>query len=70
MGVDDDALYRQPDLSDKVQAGSDRAWRPLTELEKEMVAVDAAESYRGTARYTEMEEEILDFSAEVEEVVS
>ena len=55
MGVDDDALYRQPELSDKVETGSDRAWRPLTSLEKEMVAVDAAESYRGTARYTEME---------------
>ncbi len=55
MGVDDDALYRQPDLSDKVEAGSDRAWRPLTALEKEMVAVDMSESYRGTARYTEME---------------
>ena len=55
MGVDDDALYRQPDLSDKVEPGSDRAWRPLTALEKEMVAVDMAESYRGTARYTEME---------------
>jgi len=55
MGVDDDALYRQPDLSDKVEAGSDRAWRPLTALEKEMVAVDQSESYRGTARYTEME---------------
>lgn len=55
MGVDDDALYRQPDLLDKVEAGSDRTWRPLTALEKEMVAVDRAESYRGTARYTEME---------------
>jgi succinyl-CoA synthetase beta subunit len=55
MGVDDDALYRQPELADKVEAGSDRAWRPLTPLEKEMIAVDAAESYRGTARYTEMD---------------
>lgn len=55
MGVDDEALYRQPELSDKVEAGSDRAWRPLTALEKEMIAVDAAEAYRGTARYTEME---------------
>jgi len=55
MGVDDDALYRQPELSDKVEMGSDRAWRPLTTLEKEMIAVDAAEPYRGTARYTEME---------------
>lgn len=55
MGVDDEALYRQPELSDKVEAGSDRSWRPLTALEKEMVAVDMSESYRGTARYTEME---------------
>ena len=55
MGADDDALYRQPKLSGKVEAGSDRAWRPLTQLEKEMVAVDRAEPYRGTARYTEMD---------------
>jgi succinyl-CoA synthetase beta subunit len=55
MGLDDDALYRQPELSDKVEVGSDRAWRPLTPLEKEMIAVDRAEPYRGTARFTEME---------------
>jgi succinyl-CoA synthetase beta subunit len=55
MGVDEEALYRQPELSDKVEAGSDRAWRPLTDLEKKMIAVDASESYRGTARYTEMD---------------
>ena len=55
MGVDDDALYRQPYLSDKVEAGSDRAWRPLTDLEKQMIEVDKTEAYRGTARYTEME---------------
>lgn len=55
MGVDDDALYRQSHLSDEVEAGSDRAWRPLTALEKEMVEVDKTEAYRGTARYTEME---------------
>jgi len=55
MGVDDDALYRQPYFSKKVEAGSDRAWRPLTDLEKEMIEVDKTEAYRGTARYTEME---------------
>lgn len=55
MGVDDDALYRQPDFADKVEVGSDRAWRPLTQREKNMVAVDRAEPYRGTARYTEMD---------------
>lgn len=55
MGVDDDALYRQPDLFNKVEVGSDRTWRPLTPLEKKMIAIDRAEAYRGTARYTEME---------------
>ena len=55
MGVDDDALYRQTYFSEKVEAGSDRAWRPLTVLEKEMIEVDKTEAYRGTARYTEME---------------
>ncbi|MCL5256577.1 MAG: acetate--CoA ligase family protein [Chloroflexi bacterium] len=55
MGVDDDALYRHQALSGRVQAGSDRAWRPLTKLEKEMIAVDEADPYRGTARYTEMD---------------
>lgn len=55
MGLDDDALFRQPDLSDKVEVGSDRAWRPLTNLEKKMISADRSESYRGTARYTEME---------------
>jgi succinyl-CoA synthetase beta subunit/citryl-CoA synthetase large subunit len=55
MGVDDDALYRQPQLSEKVEAGSDRAWRPLSDLEKRMIDVDKTEAYRGTARYTEME---------------
>lgn len=55
MGVDDDALYRQPLLQSRVESGSDRAWRPLTALEKRMIAVDQQEAYRGTARYTEME---------------
>jgi len=55
MGIDEDALYRQTDLGDTVEPGGDRAWRPLTAIEKEMMAVDASESYRGTARYTEMD---------------
>jgi succinyl-CoA synthetase beta subunit len=54
MGVDDAALYRQPELTGKVESGSERSWRPLTALEKEMVKVNDAD-YRGTARYTEME---------------
>lgn len=54
MGVDDSAVYRQPRLAGMVQLGSERAWRPLTELEKKMVEVNESDPYRGTARYTEM----------------
>jgi succinyl-CoA synthetase beta subunit len=54
MGVDDTALYRQPELEGIVEVGSERSWRPLTQLEKDMIAVNDAD-YRGTARYTEME---------------
>ncbi|MBO8167886.1 MAG: succinate--CoA ligase subunit beta [Thermoanaerobacteraceae bacterium] len=55
MSVDDSALFRHPQLLAKVQMGTERAWRPLTELEKEAVAVNEADPYRGTARYTEMD---------------
>ncbi|MEH7439956.1 ATP-grasp domain-containing protein [Neobacillus drentensis] len=54
MGIDDSALYRQQELTGKVESGSERSWRPLTLLEKEMVKVNDSD-YRGTARYTEME---------------
>ncbi|MDM5225854.1 ATP citrate lyase citrate-binding domain-containing protein [Cytobacillus sp. NJ13] len=54
MGVDDSALYRHPELEGKVESGSERSWRPLTQLEKDMVKVNDAD-YRGTARYTEMD---------------
>lgn len=55
IAVDDNALYRHPELAEKVEPGSDRAWRPLTERETQAVAVDRADPYRGTARYTEMD---------------
>lgn len=55
MGVDDDALYRHPELQGLVEPGSDRSWRPITDLEKQIVEVDQADPYRGTARYTEMD---------------
>jgi succinyl-CoA synthetase beta subunit/citryl-CoA synthetase large subunit len=55
MAVDDCAMYRHPELSSYVQLGSDRAWRPMTDLEKQVVQVNEADPYRGTARYTEMD---------------
>ena len=54
LAVDDSAVYRQPELAGMIQLGSERAWRPLTDLEKKMVEVNEADPYRGTARYTEM----------------
>ncbi|MCD5415712.1 acetate--CoA ligase family protein [Candidatus Bipolaricaulota bacterium] len=55
LNIDENALYRQPALADSVQPGSDRAWRPLTELEKSLIEASAKEAYRGTARYTEFD---------------
>ena len=56
MAVDDSAMY-PPSRTGRlcVQIGSDRAWRPLTALEKQVVEVNEADPYRGTARYTEMD---------------
>ncbi|GAX90112.1 ATP-grasp domain-containing protein [Effusibacillus lacus] len=54
MAVDDAAMYRQKELEGMVEVGSERVWRPLTDLEKRMIAVNDAD-YRGTARYTEMD---------------
>lgn len=55
MSVDDSAMYRHPELSEMVELGSERTWRPLTDLEKRIVAVNEEDPYRGTARYTEMD---------------
>ncbi len=55
LAIDDAALFRQPDLSDVVQVGSEKTWRPLTSREEEVNAINAAEPYRGSARYLELE---------------
>lgn len=55
MSVDENAFYRQPDIAEIVQPGSDRAWRPLTELERKLIVAGEDEAYRGTARYTEFD---------------
>jgi succinyl-CoA synthetase beta subunit/citryl-CoA synthetase large subunit len=54
MSIDDSAVYRQNAIAGLLQLGSERAWRPLTDLERKMVDVNEADPYRGTARYTEM----------------
>ncbi len=55
LSIDENALYRQPEIAEMVQPGSDRAWRPLTELERKLIAAGEDEAYRGTARYTEFD---------------
>ncbi len=55
LSIDEAGLSRLPELAGTIQPGSDRAWRPLTDLEKHLVAVNEEEAYRGTARYTEMD---------------
>jgi succinyl-CoA synthetase beta subunit/citryl-CoA synthetase large subunit len=57
LDVDDQALPRQPQLAPLVAAPGDRV-RPSTELERQAVAVAAAEPYRGTARFLELEGDI------------
>lgn len=55
LKIDDSAMFRQKDLVEIAQKGSERAWRPLTEIEKKVKLIQDAEPYRGTARYTEMD---------------
>jgi succinyl-CoA synthetase beta subunit/citryl-CoA synthetase large subunit len=54
LGIDDAAIFRQKELINFMQIGSERYWRALTEREKEAILVNEADPYRGTARYTEM----------------
>lgn len=55
LAIDDAAMFRQPELVGIVQVGSEKVWRPLTELEERVNAINAAEPYRGSARYLELE---------------
>jgi succinyl-CoA synthetase beta subunit/citryl-CoA synthetase large subunit len=55
LAVDDAALFRQPALDGLVQVASEKVWRPLTSREEEVNALNAAEPYRGSARYLELE---------------
>ncbi|MGA7671713.1 MAG: ATP-grasp domain-containing protein [Nitrolancea sp.] len=55
LAIDDASLFRHPDLRDVVQAGTEKVWRPLTPREEEVNAINAAEPYRGSARYLELD---------------
>ena len=55
LAVDDAALFRHPELSGQVQVASEKVWRPLTAREEQVNAINAAEPYRGSARYLELD---------------
>ncbi len=55
LAIDDAALFRQPNLRGVVQVGSEKIWRPLTVREEAVNAINAAEPYRGSARYLELD---------------
>lgn len=55
LAVDDAALFRHPELEGKVLVASEKVWRPLTAREEAVNALNAAEPYRGSARYLELD---------------
>jgi succinyl-CoA synthetase beta subunit/citryl-CoA synthetase large subunit len=55
LAIDDAALFRQPTLDGLVQVASEKVWRPLTTREEQVNALNAAEPYRGSARYLELD---------------
>jgi succinyl-CoA synthetase beta subunit len=55
MSVDDAAGFRHPELNRFVVPGTDRSWRPMTELEAEAQRVHELDPYRGSARYLQLE---------------
>ncbi len=55
LAIDDASLFRHPELRDRVHAGDEKVWRPLTSREERVNSINAAEPYRGSARYLELE---------------
>jgi len=55
LNVDDDALFRHPELNGIAQYGIDRSLSNLTEREKIVVEADLAAPGSGAVRYTEFE---------------
>lgn len=59
--VQDDVLYRQPELKEIAQYGTDMAWRPPTPREQIMIEADKKDPYRGTSRYMEFDTGTIGF---------
>ncbi|TVR69239.1 MAG: succinate--CoA ligase [Sphaerobacteraceae bacterium] len=55
LSVDDSANFRHPELDRFTVPGTDRSWRPMTELETRAQRVHEKDPYRGSARYLELD---------------
>lgn len=55
MSVDDSAGFRHPELARFTVPGTDRSWRPMTDLEADAQRVHELDPYRGSARYLEFD---------------
>ena len=58
VNLDEQALFRHPDLKKKVSDEEGNGWRPLTLLEREMRKIDIINSQPGTIRFGEMDGDI------------
>lgn len=55
LNIDEDALYRHPELEGIAQFGEDRSLANLTEREKRVLEADRADPGSGAVRYTDFE---------------
>jgi len=55
LNIDDDALYRHPELEDIAQFGEDRSIASLTERERKVLEADRADPGSGAVRYTDFD---------------
>ncbi|OGL61029.1 MAG: hypothetical protein A3J27_02510 [Candidatus Tectomicrobia bacterium RIFCSPLOWO2_12_FULL_69_37] len=58
LEVDDQALFRHPDLEARLGEEQGNGWRPLTPLEKTLRAIDALDPHVGAIRFSELEGDI------------
>jgi succinyl-CoA synthetase beta subunit len=61
LNIDEEALFRQPELADKVSYGQERSIGEMTEREKLVLEADQAAPASGAMRFTEFEEGEIGF---------
>lgn len=55
LNIDEEALFRHPEMESKIVYGQDRSLGEMTERERKILAVDQAAPASGAVRYTEFE---------------